>query len=127
MRDQQEREVNEVATFLNSVPLLNSLTREEKLRLLDGLEERSYQPGEKIITQVRRPAWRGMSSDRCAAQLEGDIISQVRRSAWAERPSLRGTSSARCAAAIPLSLFKRTVNSKMVQQGSDERCLSRTS
>lgn len=52
MRDQHEREVNEVATFLNSVPLLNSLTREEKLRLLDGLEERIFQPGQRVITQV---------------------------------------------------------------------------
>ncbi len=53
MRDQHEREVNEVATFLNSVPLLNGLTREEKMRLLDALEERTYQPGSRIVSQVR--------------------------------------------------------------------------
>ena len=53
MRDQHEREVNEVATFLNSVPLLNGLTREEKMRLLDALEERTYQPGARIVSQVR--------------------------------------------------------------------------
>ena len=52
MRDQHEREVNEVATFLNSVPLLNGLTREEKMRLLDALEERTYQPGARIVSQV---------------------------------------------------------------------------
>ena len=52
MRDQHEREVNEVATFLNSVPLLNGLTREEKMRLLDALEERTFKPGERIVSQV---------------------------------------------------------------------------
>ena len=52
MRDQHEREVNEVATFLNSVPLLNGLTREEKMRLLDALEERTCKPGDRIVSQV---------------------------------------------------------------------------
>ena len=56
MRDQHEREVNEVATFLNSVPLLNGLTREEKMRLLDALEERTLKPGDRIVSQVSATA-----------------------------------------------------------------------
>ena len=62
MREQHEREVDEVATFLNSVPLLNSLTREEKLRLLDGLEERTFRPGQRVITQASDPSHVGFPS-----------------------------------------------------------------
>ena len=39
--------------FLNSVPLLKSLSREEKLMLVDALEEQVFPAGTRIITQAR--------------------------------------------------------------------------
>ena len=38
--------------FLNSVPILAPLTRDEKLLLLDALEEQVYGPGVRVINQV---------------------------------------------------------------------------
>ena len=38
--------------FLNSVKLLANLTRDEKTRLLDALDEQSYQPGAAVVMQV---------------------------------------------------------------------------
>ncbi len=38
--------------FINSVKLLANLTRDEKTRLLDALEEMSYQPGAAVVMQV---------------------------------------------------------------------------
>lgn len=42
--------------FLNSVPLLASLSREEKLMLVDALEEQVFPPGTRIVQQVRCPS-----------------------------------------------------------------------
>ena len=39
--------------FLNSVPLLKSLSREEKLMLVDALEEQGFPAGTRVITQAR--------------------------------------------------------------------------
>ena len=39
--------------FLNSVPLLKSLSREEKLMLVDALEEQVFPAGTRVITQAR--------------------------------------------------------------------------
>lgn len=38
--------------FLNSVPILASLTREEKMMLVDALEEQAYPPSSRVINQV---------------------------------------------------------------------------
>ncbi|KIY94555.1 cAMP-dependent protein kinase regulatory subunit [Monoraphidium neglectum] len=45
VRDAAETQVSAVELFLNSVPILNPLSREEKLRLVDAFEQRSYTPG----------------------------------------------------------------------------------
>lgn len=52
MRDAAESQVSAVELFLNSVPILNPLSREEKLRLVDAFEQQTYTPG----TEVRGPA-----------------------------------------------------------------------
>eukprot|EP00208_Stichococcus_sp_RCC1054_P000748 CAMPEP_0206148736 /NCGR_PEP_ID=MMETSP1473-20131121/37408_1 /ASSEMBLY_ACC=CAM_ASM_001109 /TAXON_ID=1461547 /ORGANISM="Stichococcus sp, Strain RCC1054" /LENGTH=739 /DNA_ID=CAMNT_0053546159 /DNA_START=267 /DNA_END=2486 /DNA_ORIENTATION=- len=51
VRDHHQQEVSQVELFLNSVKLLGNLTRDEKARLLDALEEKSYQPGTAVVTQ----------------------------------------------------------------------------
>lgn len=38
--------------FLNSVPLLKSLSREEKLMLVDAVEEQVFPAGTRVITQA---------------------------------------------------------------------------
>ena len=37
--------------FLNSVPLLASLTVGERVRLAEALEEKTFKPGETVVTQ----------------------------------------------------------------------------
>jgi hypothetical protein len=54
VRDQHRQETTEVELFLNSVKLLANLSRDEKMRLLDALEEHVYPAGSEIIVQVRR-------------------------------------------------------------------------
>ena len=43
---------NEAEVFLNSVPLLSSLSREERMLLLQALEERVYEQDAWVIRQV---------------------------------------------------------------------------
>lgn len=35
---------------MNSVPILNPLSQDEKLQLVDAFDEKTYQPGEKVST-----------------------------------------------------------------------------
>jgi len=51
MRDAQESATSQIELFLNSVPILAPLSREEKLRLVDALEECTFQPGSRVINQ----------------------------------------------------------------------------
>ena len=53
MRETQEGEASQVELFLNSVPLLASLSREEKLALLDALDKQVFAPGVRVINQAR--------------------------------------------------------------------------
>lgn len=53
MREVHETDASQVELFLNSVPILAPLTRDEKLLLLDALEEQVYGPGVRVINQVR--------------------------------------------------------------------------
>ncbi len=53
VQEAKESEASQVELFLNSVPLLKSLSREEKLMLVDALEEQVFPAGTRIITQVR--------------------------------------------------------------------------
>ena len=52
VQEAKESEAWAVGLFLNSVPLLKSLSREEKLMLVDALEEQAFPAGTKIITQA---------------------------------------------------------------------------
>lgn len=52
MRDHQKAEVTQVELFLNQVKLLVNLSQDEKMRLLDALEEVTYTPGTAVIKQV---------------------------------------------------------------------------
>lgn len=45
MREVQETQVSQVELFLNSVPILSPLTKEERMRLVDALEEVTYPAG----------------------------------------------------------------------------------
>lgn len=44
-------ETSQIELFLNSVPILSPLSREEKLRLVDALEEVVYPAGNTVIKQ----------------------------------------------------------------------------
>lgn len=48
MREQQETQVSQVELFLNSVPILAPLSRDERLRLVDALEEITFTEGTKV-------------------------------------------------------------------------------
>lgn len=48
LRNAVEAQASEVELFLNSVPILNPLSQEEKLQLVDAFEEKVYQPGDKV-------------------------------------------------------------------------------
>ena len=48
VREQQETAVSQVELFLNSVPILASLSRDERLRLVDALEEVVFTQGSKV-------------------------------------------------------------------------------
>jgi hypothetical protein len=45
VREVQETQVGQVELFLNSVPILSPLTKEERLRLVDALEEVTFPAG----------------------------------------------------------------------------------
>ncbi|KAG2493728.1 hypothetical protein HYH03_007951 [Edaphochlamys debaryana] len=51
VREVQETQVSQVELFLNSVPILSNLSREERIRLVDAFEEVTYQAGQKVITE----------------------------------------------------------------------------
>ncbi|KAI8465523.1 MAG: cyclic nucleotide dependent protein kinase [Monoraphidium minutum] len=51
VRDAAETQVSAVELFLNSVPILNPLSREEKLRLVDAFEQRAYTPGTEVVIE----------------------------------------------------------------------------
>ena len=53
IQEAKESEASQVEIFLNSVPLLKSLSREEKLMLVDALEEQGFPAGTRVITQAR--------------------------------------------------------------------------
>ena len=54
MREVHETDASQVELFLNSVPIL---ARDEKLLLLDALEEQVYGPGVRVINQVGSWMW----------------------------------------------------------------------
>lgn len=51
VREVHQDETSQVELFLNSVPILASLTRDEKMMLVDALEEKSYAPASRVINQ----------------------------------------------------------------------------
>lgn len=55
MQRSHKDETSQVELFLNSVPILASLTREEKMMLVDALEEQAYAPASRVINQVGSP------------------------------------------------------------------------
>lgn len=52
VRELHQDETSQVELFLNSVPILSSLTRDEKMMLVDALEEQVFAPAAKVINQV---------------------------------------------------------------------------
>jgi cGMP-dependent protein kinase 2 len=54
VRELQETQVSQVELFLNSVPILANLSREERIRLVDALEEVTYHAGQKVIVEGER-------------------------------------------------------------------------
>ena len=51
MRENGESANSQIELFLNSVPILTPLSREEKMRLVDALEEQTFAPGVRVIQQ----------------------------------------------------------------------------
>ena len=48
----QESKSSQIEVFLKSVPMLASLSREEKLKLASVLEEQTFKPKDKIVQEV---------------------------------------------------------------------------
>ena len=57
MREAHESQVSQVELFLNSVPILSTLSQEEKLLLVDALEEHTFVPATRIISQACHHYW----------------------------------------------------------------------
>jgi len=51
VREGKKSEATQIELFLNSVPLLSSLSREEKLRLADALTRQTFEAGSTVIKQ----------------------------------------------------------------------------
>lgn len=51
VREEHKNETTQIELFLNSVPILSLLNREEKLRLVDGLNKVLFRPGMTVIRQ----------------------------------------------------------------------------
>lgn len=51
VREVQETQVSQVELFLNSVPILSPLTKEERMRLVDALEEKVYDKEDIVIEE----------------------------------------------------------------------------
>ena len=51
MRETQQSATSQIEIFLNSVPILKPLSTEEKMRLVDALEEKVYKTGTRVISQ----------------------------------------------------------------------------
>ena len=54
LRNAAETQASEVELFLNSVPILNPLSQEEKLQLVDAFEEQTFKPKDKVRNS---PTW----------------------------------------------------------------------
>lgn len=54
VREVNETQVSQVELFLNSVPILSPLTKEERMRIVDALEEVTYPAGTKVIVEGDR-------------------------------------------------------------------------
>ncbi|CAK0742420.1 hypothetical protein CVIRNUC_001395 [Coccomyxa viridis] len=67
IQEAKESEASQVEIFLNSVPLLKSLSREEKLMLVDALEEQGFPAGTRVITQ-------GETGDQFFIIKEGEAV-----------------------------------------------------
>lgn len=66
-RENQESEVSKIEIFLNSVPILASLSREEKLQLVDALEYETFNQNTTIIKQ-------GDKGDKFYIIVEGEAV-----------------------------------------------------
>jgi len=51
VREVQETQVSQIELFLNSVPILSPLTKEERMRIVDALEEATFPAGSKVIVE----------------------------------------------------------------------------
>lgn len=49
----QENKSSQIEVFLNSVPILASLSREEKLKLANALEEQTFEPDQNVVIEVK--------------------------------------------------------------------------
>lgn len=70
MQEFAEGQVREVEVFLNSVPLLQPLTREQKIRLVDAFTEESFPAGHTIIREGD-PGNKFYIVKRCGAWVAG--------------------------------------------------------
>jgi hypothetical protein len=52
VKEVEENKSSQIEVFLNSVPMLSSLSREEKLKLASVLEEQKFKAKEKIVEEV---------------------------------------------------------------------------
>lgn len=67
LRNAAEAQASEVELFLNSVPILNPLSQEDKLQLVDAFEEVTYSPGDKVVIE-------GEPGDRFYIIKEGEAV-----------------------------------------------------
>lgn len=71
MRALQSAAISQVELFLNSVPILAPLSRDDKMRLVDALEEKSIKPGDRVITE-------GEAGDKFYIIKDGEAVVRAR-------------------------------------------------
>lgn len=79
MKEVQENKASQIEVFLNSVPILTSLSREEKLKLAAALEEQSFEPQQNVVEEVCIPT--AFISER-SLQIAHCFSSPYGKSSW---------------------------------------------
>lgn len=80
LRNAAEAQASEVELFLNSVPLLNPMSQEEKLQLVDAFEEKTYKSGDKVgvgkahLCQRRRAPCASRYRTPCSARMHAQPL-----------------------------------------------------
>ena len=118
VREQQETQVSQVELFLNSVPILASLSRDERIRLVDALEEIVFQPGGKVSNHDT-----GLNPQEPASDLVGLCRSSRRATRGTSFTSSR-TGRLWCCRTLLRGSARSTTSSRQTSLGSVPCCVT---